>query len=341
MVRLFAVIACLLFSGIAQRALAAEDFYKGKQISIYSSSSGTYEKYARGLAKYLPRYIPGEPNIIVPVMNGASGLTAANFLYNQAPRDGTAFALTHGHIPTLPLLNPQGTRFDPTKFSWIGSVTKEVFIAYVWHTSPIDSLNDLATKELTVGGQAPGSMSIDMAILAKQMLDLKLKIITGYSGSAETKLAMERGEIGGHFGTAWSSLKRENGEWLRDKKVKIITQFGFKPHPELPTVPLFVDAAKTAEDHQALELMLARQETAKPFYGPPDVPADRLAIIRNAFDKVMKDPQYLAEMEQQLLDVEQPMGWEEAAALVARLQQTPPSVVKRLLGAFDSFREGR
>ena len=341
MIRQFAGVLCLILCGTATAAWAAEDFYKGKQITIVASSAGTYEAYARSLAKYLPKHIPGTPSVITQIMPGASGLTAANFLYNNAPRDGTFFAVTHGHIPTLPLLNPQGTRFDPTKFSWVGSVTKDVFVGYVWHASPIKTLAETRTQELVVGGQAAGSMSIDMAILAKEMLGLKFRIITGYGGSGETKLALEKGELSGHFGTAWSSLKRENSDWLQDKKVRIITQFGFKPHPELRDVPLFVNEAKNDADHKALELMLARQETAKPFYGTPEIPADRLAIIRIAFDKTMTDPEYLAEMEKLGLDVEQPMGWKDTSELVARLQETPPDVVKRLLSAFDRFREAR
>jgi tripartite-type tricarboxylate transporter receptor subunit TctC len=339
MLRKTAALALALSLGAG--GVNAADFYKDKTITIIASSSGTYEDYARQLSKHLGRHIPGSPNVITQVMAGASGLTAANYIYNAAPKDGTVFVVTHGHIPTLPMINPNGTRFDPTKFSWVGSVTKDVFVGYVWHTSPVQSMEEARTKEITIGGQAPGSMSIDMGILAKEMLGLKFNIITGYSGSDETKLAIQRGELNAQFGTAWSSLKRENGDWLRDKKIKVIVQFGFKPHPELKDVPLFVDLAKNEEDHKALELMLARQETAKPFYGPPDIPADRLAIIRKAFDEMVKDKDFLADMQKQSLDVEQPMGWEETSSLVARLQKTEPQVVKRLNSAFERFKETR
>lgn len=320
---------------------AADDFYKGKTITILSSGTGVYENYGRVMARHMPKYIPGQPNIIVQVMSGASGLTAANHLYNNAPRDGTVILVSHGHIPTAPMLNPKGTRFDPTKFSWIGNATKDVFIGYVWHTSPVQSLEDAKTKQALMGGQAVGSMSIDMAILAKELFDLKFKVITGYSGAAETKLALEKGEIDGHFGNALTSIKTGNPEWLREKKVKIITQFGFKRHPEMPDVPLFIDLSTTQEHRQVLALMLARQETSKPFYGPPDMPADRLAVLRNAFDRTIKDPEFLAEMQRQQLDVDEPMGWQELTAMVAELQKTPPSVADRLQGIFDKFRQGK
>jgi len=330
----------LVLCAIATHAVAAEEFYKGKQIKIISSSATTYADYSRILAKYMPRYIPGQPTIIVQIMPGASGLTAANYLYSSAPRDGTVIAGTHGQIPTEPLLNPENVHFDANKFSWIGSVTRDTFVGYVWHTSPVQSLEEAKTKQLLVGGQAVGSMSVDMAILGRELFGLKFKIITGYTGATETKLALERGEINGHFGTVWSDVKRSNADWLRDNKIKVITQFGFKPHPDLPDVPLFIDLAQTQEERQALELMLARQETAKPYFGPPDIPADRLEILRNAFDATMKDPDYLAEMASNGLISEQPMGWQEMTELVARLQQTPPIVVNRLKAAFDKFRNG-
>ncbi|HWG04449.1 MAG TPA: hypothetical protein VG271_05495 [Beijerinckiaceae bacterium] len=334
--RLLAILLC----AIVTNAAAAEDFYKGKQIKIISSSATTYADYSRILAKYMPRYIPGEPTMIVQIMPGASGLTAANYLYASAPRDGTVIAGTHGQIPTEPLLNPGSVHFDANKFSWIGSVTRDTYIGYVWHTSPVQSLEETRTKELLVGGQAVGSMSVDMPILGRDLFGLKFKIITGYTGATETKLALERGEINGHLGTVWSDVKRSNADWLRDKKIKVITQFGFEPHSELPDVPLFLDLARTPEEKQALELMLARQETAKPYFGPPDMPADRLAVLRNAFDATVKDPDYLAEMAANHLIVDRPMGWQEMTALVARLQQTPPGIVDRLKAAFDKFRAG-
>ena len=331
----------LVFCAMAADPALAEDFYKGKQIKIISSSATTYADYSRIMAKYMPRYIPGQPTMIVQLMPGASGLIAANYLYSSAPRDGTVIAGTHGQIPTEPLLNPDNVHFDAMKFSWIGSVTKDTFVGYVWHTSPVQSLEEAKTKELLVGGQAVGSMSVDMPILGREFFGLKFKIVTGYTGATETKLALERGEINGHFGTVWSDVKRSNADWLRDDKIKVVTQFGFKPHPELPDVPLFIDLAKTPEERQALELMLARQETAKPYFGPPEIPADRLAILRTAFDATMKDPDYRAEMASAGLVVEQPMGWQEMTTLVGRLQQTPPSVVQRLKSAFDKFRDGK
>ena len=216
------ILLCALAS-----AAVAEDFYKGKQIKIISSSATVYADYSRALAKYMPRHIRGQPLMIVQIMAGASGLTASNYLYSSAPRDGTVIAGTHGQIPTEPLLNPQGVHFDANKLSWIGSVTRDTYVGYVWHTSSVQSLEETKTKELLVGGQAVGSMSVDMPILGRDLFGLKFKIITGYTGATETKLALQRGEINGHLGTVWSDVKRSNADWLRDKKIKVITQFGF------------------------------------------------------------------------------------------------------------------
>jgi tripartite-type tricarboxylate transporter receptor subunit TctC len=330
-------IAALALSGSV--ASAQEPFYKGKTVRIISSSSTNYGDYSRMLARYMPKYMPGEPTMIVQVMAGASGLAAANFIYSVAARDGTYFAGTHGQIPTEPLLNPKAATFDPTKFTWIGSITKDTFVGYVSKDSPVQSLEEAKTKEMLVGGQAVGSMSIDMAILGRALFGLKFKIVTGYKGSADTKLAVARGEINGHIGTVWSEIRKSDA--FRDKQIKVITQFGMKRHPDMPDVPLFIDLAKTDEQREMLELMLARQETAKPYFGPPDVPADRLKILRDAFDSVIKDRDFLADMEKAGMIVDQPLGWKEVTELVARLQKTPPQVVAHMNEIFENFREGK
>jgi tripartite-type tricarboxylate transporter receptor subunit TctC len=332
-----------LFAGVAMAALSAgaanaqQDFYKGKQISIFVSGTGSYEAYARLVAKYLPRYIPGEPTIVVKQLTGASGLKAANYIYNNAPKDGLEIAGTHGHIPTIPVFNDQGVQYDPTKLSWIGSVTKEVYIGYMWHTSPVKKFEDALTKESIVGGQAVGSMSIDIPILANAMMGTKFKIVTGYSGSAEARLALERGEINGVFGTAWTALNSAQPEWIKDKKVNVIAQFGFKRHPEMPDVPLITDFVKNPDDKKAVEAFLARQETGKPYFAPPGVPADRLAILRTAFDKVVSNPDFVAECVKADLDVIEPMTGQEIEKFVAEMAKTPPAVAKRIEDALAAY----
>lgn len=330
-------LAAVMLTGSA--ASGQEDFYKGKQIKIIVSAPTTYADYARVLAQFMPRYIPGEPSIMVQVMSGAAGLIAANYTYNIAPRDGTVIAATHGHIPTEALINPKSVHYDISRMSWIGSATRDTYIGYVFKTWPVQTLEETRTKELLVGGQAIGSMSVDMAVLARDLLGLKFKIVTGYKGTEETKLAFARGEIGSHFGTLWSTVKKS--DWYRDGQITVLTQFGLSRHTDMPDVPLFVDLAKTPEDRGVLELMLARQETAKPYFGPPDIPADRLAMLRNAFDAAVKDPDYLAEMNRLNLVSDGPMGWQEMTALISRLQKTPPEILNRLHAIFDKARDGK
>jgi tripartite-type tricarboxylate transporter receptor subunit TctC len=332
-----------LFAGVAMAALTAgdasaqQDFYKGKQISIFTSGTGSYEAYARILAKYLPRYIPGEPSIVVKQLQGASGLKAANYIYNNAPKDGLEIAGTHGHIPTVPVFNDQGVQYDPTKLSWIGSITKEVYIGYMWHTSPVKKFEDARTKESIVGGQAIGSMSIDIPILANAMMGTKFKVVTGYSGSAEARLALERGEINGVFGTAWTALNSAQPEWIKDKKVNIVAQFGFKRHKEMPDVPLITDFVLDPQNKKALEAFLARQETGKPYFAPPGVPADRLAILRTAFDKAVNNPEFVAECIKSDLDVDDPMTGQEIEKFVAEMAKTPPELAKRIENALAAY----
>ena len=321
----------------APGALAAEDFYKGKTISIMTSGAGSYEAYARLLAKYMSKNIPGEPNMIVKNMSGASGLKATNYMANVAPKDGTEIAGVHGHLLTLPMFNPQGVQYESNKLSWIGSATKELYLAYMWHTSPVQSMAEARVKESIVGGQAVGSMSIDIAILANAMMGTKFKIVTGYAGSQETRLAVERGEIHGHVGTALTTILSSNPEWISEKKITVIAQFGEKPHKMLPTAPLLLDFVLKPEDKAAMQLFLARQETGKPYFAPPGIPADRLAILRKAFDASVADPAFVAEAQKQQLDVDDPMTGKEVEEFLVRMSKTPPSAAQRINDIFKNY----
>jgi tripartite-type tricarboxylate transporter receptor subunit TctC len=327
---------------VASPATAAEDFYKGKQITIIcSADAGTgYDAYARLMSEFLPRHIPGNPQVVVQNMPGASGLKAANFVYNVAAKDGLTIAATHAAIPTAPLFSPDAAQYDVKKIPFIGNVTGDPYVGLVWHTAPIKTLEEAKTTEVIMGGGAVGSASVDMAIFGREMFGLKFKIVTGYKSSAETKLAIEREEIHGTFGNGWTSLKTGAPDWLKENKIRIITQFGFKKHPELPDVPLFMDLAQKPEERQIVELLLARQEFAKPYYFPPGTPADRVDTLRRAFDKVIKDPGFVAAAEKGQLALDGPMTGEELGALASKLADTPRSLLDRIDATFAKFREG-
>lgn len=325
-----ALLACVTINAVA--ADSAEDFYKGKQIRLIVSTDagGAYDTYARLLTQVLKEHIPGNPTIVVQNMPGASGLKAANYINSAAPRDGTVIAGTHSSVTTAQLTSPGAATFEPNKLSWIGSATSDPYLGYVWHTARVKSLEDAKTTEVVMGGVSVGSAGVDLAIMAKEMFGLKLKIVTGYKSSNDVKLAMERGEVEGTFANAWSSIKAAEPEWLMEKKIRIIVQHGFRKHPELPEVPLIFELARNEADNQALVFMLARQEAAKPYFGPPDVPAERLAILRRAFNETVRDPRFLALANKAGVTVESPMTGDELAALVVKVSQTPDSVVQRV-----------
>ena len=258
-----------------------------------------------------------------------------NSVYNVAAKDGTVMGAAINGMPTAPLLEPDGVRFDPTKLNWIGSVNREVQTTYVWHTSPVLKLSELFDKELIVGATTPGTTQVDFPVVARAILGLKYKVISGYEGTAQIHKAMEMGEVHGVGSTAYASLRALSGKLVDEGKIKVIAQWGFKKHPDLPDVPAILDQARNDADRQALSLLVARLEYGRPFFLPPDVPAARVAAMRKAFDEVMKDPVFVAEAVKLNLEVD-PMSGAEVADLVRKVNATPADVVKRVRDALQS-----
>ncbi|HLH98336.1 MAG TPA: hypothetical protein VKW08_24775 [Xanthobacteraceae bacterium] len=319
----------------AQQSVA--DFYKGKTIRLIVGvgvGSG-YDLNARLLARYWPAHIPGNPSIIVQNQPGAGSLTMTNALYNTGPFDGTVIGASFNGMPTTPLLEPSGARFDANKINWLGSTNRETQVTYVWHTAPVQKLADLFTTELVVGAQAPGSTQYDFPILTNHLFGTKFKIVTGYESTPKIHLAMESGEVQGNGATNWSTLKALNSSWLADKKITLIMQWGLKKNPELADVPLVMEMARTDADRQALELALARLEFGRPFFLPPNVPTDRVEALRRAFDATVKDPGFLADAEKSKIDVD-PLTGEQVAALVAQVSRTPADTVARVRAAMEN-----
>ncbi|HEY7382333.1 MAG TPA: tripartite tricarboxylate transporter substrate-binding protein, partial [Beijerinckiaceae bacterium] len=251
------VLGIAWFGLIAPAAWAQEDvaaFYKDKTVRIVvgvAVGSG-YDINARALGRYLGAHIPGKPTVIVQNQPGAGSVTMTNTLYNSGPFDGTVIGASFNGMPTLPLLQPQGVRFDPNKLNWIGSTNRETHVTYVWHTAPVQRLEDLASKELVVGAQAPGTTQYDFPALGNEMFGYKFKVVKGYDGTPKIHLAMESGEVQGVGATSWTTLKAINSNWLQEKKIKVIAQWGMRKHPDLPDVPSMLDLAKTDADRQAL-----------------------------------------------------------------------------------------
>jgi len=322
----------------AQDAVAK--FYAGKTIHVLIGYSvgGGYDLYARLLAKYMGAYIPGKPTLTPENMPGAGSLKVTNYLYNVAPKDGTAFGTFGRGIAMEPLLeHSQGTQFDATKFSWIGSATDEVSVCAFWHTTGIKSFEDLKTskKVLKVGATGSGSDTDVYPAVMANVLKVPLKLVTGYPGGSEVNLALQRGEIDGRCGWSWSSVRARERDLYDSKQISIVTQIGLKKHPELPNVPLMVDLAPTPADAAALKLIVARGEMARPYTAPPGIPADRLAALRTAFDKTMNDAGFLAEAEKLNLEV-RPMTGAEVTAFVKTIYATPPDTVNRAIAAMKA-----
>jgi tripartite-type tricarboxylate transporter receptor subunit TctC len=320
-------------------ALAQEDvaaFFKGKTLRLIVGigvGSG-YDINARLLARYMAAHIPGQPTIIVQNQPGAGSLTMTNALYNAGPFDGTVMGASFNGMPTTPLLQPAGARFDPVKLNWLGSTNRETQAMYVWHTAPAQVLEDARAKEIVMGAQAPGSTQFDYPVLANKLFGFKFKVVTGYESTPKIHLAMESGEVHGTIAN-WSTLKAINPGWIADKKIRIIAQWALKRNPELADVPLFLDLAKTDAERAALELMLTRLEYGRPFFLPPNVPAPRLEALRRAFDATMKDPAYLAEADKLKIEVD-PLSGAEVAALVEQVSRTPADTVARVRTAMEN-----
>jgi tripartite-type tricarboxylate transporter receptor subunit TctC len=319
---------------------AQEDlYYKNKTIRLIvgSEAGGLYDVYGRMVAQYLPDHIPGHPTVIVENMNGASGLRVTNYIYSAAPRDGTVIATTLAGMPAAKIFSPDTAKFEPERLSWLGSATTDTFVGIFWHNAPIDSLADAKQITTTVGGQSLGSFSTDLAVIANDLFGFKFKIVTGYKGAPEVKLAMERGEVQGTFGSAWGSIKSEVPEWLEQRKVKIITQLGLTKHRELPDVPLFIDEARTDQQRQLLRLLLARQEFSKPFFAPPDVPERQLTILRNAFQDTLRDPALIDAARKRNLDID-PRNAEQTTRMAREFASTPRELARPIFEAYDRFR---
>jgi len=336
-----AVVCALSMPAISLSAVpaSAEDFYAGKTVTIVVSGGGTYETYGRLFARHLPKHIPGRPAMIVQSMPGGGGIRAASFLYRIAPRDGTYVGGVHGAVLTAPFLAPSAADFDVTKFSWLGNATRDTFVGYVWHTSPVQSIEDARTRQLVVGGTSVGGNGIDTAILLKEVFGLKLKIVSGYRNANETKIALERGEIEATLANAYSSLQQT--DWLSKKLVRIIIQHGFRKHRALPDVPLSRDLARDETERQMADLLNLRDEITRPYLAPPGVPADRVAVLRRAFEQALRDPALLADVQRQQLEIESPMNGEELTATVERIASTPPSVVQALMTMFNNYKDAR
>jgi tripartite-type tricarboxylate transporter receptor subunit TctC len=332
-----AIFAWLMLGGLSARANPTAQFFEGKTIAfiVGAASGGGYDAQARLLASHIGRFIPGAPNLVVQNMPGAGSLQAANFLYNIAPKDGTTIALLQRGILSTRFVNPEGARFDLGKFNWIGNMSSEAGVLLAWHTTPFQTFEDLRKQEFLVGGTGPMIDTETTPRILNALLGTRIKVITGYKGTGDTSLAMERGELHGMGDWSWSNVKTRRPDYFRDHKVRVLVQVTAEKLSDLPDVPSARDMVTNEEDRKVLDLFLAQKTAARPIAAPPGVPPDRLKALRAAFEAATDDAQFKADALRQKLEVE-PMPGAQVEKVIELFANAPEALGKRLNAAIAS-----
>jgi tripartite-type tricarboxylate transporter receptor subunit TctC len=305
-------------SANAQTSVA--DFYRNKSIDVYIGFSvgGVYDINARVLSRHMGRHIPGNPTLVPRQMTGAASLTLANWLYQAAPKDGSTIGTFARGIAFNALIGqPSGA----TKFNWIGSTNDEVSVCVSRRESGITKFEQVFERELVTGSSGSSADDDQLPRLANAILGTKFRIVRGFPGGTEIKLAMERGEVSGRCGWSWSSVKATEAEWLREGKIAMLAQLSLRRHPDLPDTPLITDYVKSNEGRQIFKVALARQVLAWPFVAPPGTPVERVAALRKAFDETLRDNEYLAEAEKLNLEIT-PVSGQRIQSLIEEVYRT-------------------
>ena len=332
------IVGAMLYANAA-RAQTVEQFYKGKSIDLYIglTPGGGYDAYARLIARFMPKYIPGNPSINPKNMPGAGSRAAANYVYSVAPRDGTALGTADQSLPLQQALGDPQTRFDNNKFAWIGNPDSDNNTVVTWHTSGVRTIDDARRISVAMGSTGVNTSSQYVQAL-NNIVGTKFKIIMGYPGANEINLAMENGEVGGRGSNAWSSWKSTRPAWLREKKINLLLQVGLERNTEIPDVPLLTDFARDDLDRAALLALSAPPTIGRPLFTTPGVPADRVKALRNAFDAVMRDVEFLEQARQQSLEIN-PVSGERLQEIVAKMSALDRTTADRLLQIVAGFEE--
>ena len=303
---------------------------KSVQMIIGFGAGGGYDLWGRTVARHIGRHLPGNPNVVPQNMPGAGSYVAASYLYNVAPKDGTVLGIIARDAALGPLSGAPGARFDPTKLSWIGTPAKETNVCIAYHTAAVKTVQDLFRTQLIVGDTGPGTGTRSYPKALNELIGTKFKLVGGFPASSDVFLAMERGEVEG-ICESLDSIKVRRPTWIPDKTISILFQGGAAPDAELSGVPFVLDLAHNAEQKQAIEFLYAGQGIGRPFVGPPELPADRLKMLRDAFAATMHDADFIAEAEKSKL-VLAPDSGEHLAALIARIYATPKPIVDKITG---------
>jgi tripartite-type tricarboxylate transporter receptor subunit TctC len=330
------VAALIALTASAAHAAGVEDFYKGRTVSLIIGYSvgGGYDLYGRQVARYLGKHIPGNPTVVPQNMPGAGSLKSVMYLYAAAAKDGSVIGTFGRTEAVAPLLTPDEAKFDATQLNWLGSVTSETSTCVTWHSSKVKTWDDALKIPFTLAGEGAGADPDVFGRLIKNVFGAKVKLVSGYPGTNDASLAVERGEVDGECGLSWGTLESRHQDWLKNNSVNIIIQAALKKEPKLPDVPFIMDLAKAPEQQQVLKVILTGQSMARPFAAPPDVPADRLAALRKAFDDTMKDPEFLEETKRARMEVN-PITGAELQALLKDVYATPKDVIAKAAHAIS------
>jgi len=296
-------------------------------IYVAGTAGGGIDLYARLLGRHLGRHIPGNPTVTVQDMPGAGGIRAADYLAKVAPRDGSALA-TFATGPVLePLVGTRNAGYDMSQFTWIGAVTRDVGVCVAWGASPFKTLEDARKRPVILAGTGAGSETNTVPVILNELIGTKFKPLSGYPGTQETILAVERGEADGRC-ISISALKTAKPDWLRERKVNVLLQYGLEKSSELPDVPFVFELLSKDEDRQLLALLVGPGAMSRPFAAPPGLPPPRADLLRRAFDATMRDREFLDEAAKMQADVS-PSSGEDVQKLVTRLYATPRPVIER------------
>lgn len=320
--------------------LAQKVDFSGQKITlaIGTPAGGGYDLYGRLVGKFLGAYLPGNPTIVPQNMPGAGSLIAANWLYNVAPKDGTAIAIMPSATAFENLLGNASARFDARRFNWLISLNDYTAVVVVWHATTFMTAEDLLHNELLVGPSGSASDVTVWPVVLNALIGAKTKSVKGYPGTAGITLAMERGEVQGMIGDDWASIKANKGDWLRDKKIRVLMQLTAAPHPDLSDVPTVGKFATSEANRSVLDLFVARQQYGRPFLAPPGTPAPIVAAYREAFQKVVADPEFAREAAQAQLIVKIATG-EDVKTLVERMYDNPKPIIEQATSILRSIPE--
>jgi len=325
---LAAVPAALIAAGaaVAQVPVGA---LAGKNVNLIIGfgPGGGYDIWGRLIAGHIGQHLPGNPAVVAQNMPGGGSYRAASYIYNQAPKDGSTFAIIARDAALGPLTGQPGALFDATKFSWMGTPATETNVCIAYKTAPVKTARDLLQKELIVGDTGPGTGTHSYPKALNAILGTKFKLVGGYPSSADVFLAMERGEVHG-ICESLDSVKSRQPEWISSGTVAVLFQGGAR-NPELKGAPFVVDLAQRPEDKQAIEFLYIGQGIGRPFVAPPGLPPDRLKMLRDAFDATMKDPAFIAEAKLRKFDVS-PENGAHLQALIDKAYATPHEIIERI-----------